>query len=195
MGGIFMNDLEALEKARFCLYQLANGFDPFTNRPISDNDLLNDVRISRSLFFASNVLQDVLEQKYATVSSSSPDADSNIFTVSTYPCSASSIARRLNKMIDLTVIHSFNYHCLTEWFVSLGLLEESDPEGEGPFKRPTDDGIDLGIRLIKRTSPRGDYNIVTYSATAQQFLLDHFDELLAFQQAHFPLENSGRVLQ
>jgi hypothetical protein len=205
-----MTDLESLEKAKTCLYKLANGVDPFTDQPIPNDALLNDVRISRCFFYVSDVLQTVYEEKCAASPAGVPatpagfanepsDALPNgsndlLFEISERSLSATALASRLNQLIDRSVIHRFTYGSLTTWLLSLGLLQECDPSDGRPARRPTEDGEDLGIHLEKRTHPKGDYILVTYSASAQQFFLDHFNELLVFQQENFPLVPGAQPL-
>ena len=54
-----MTELEIMQRAKMYLDKLANGINPVTDQPASDSDCINQVRISRCLFYVSDVLRRV----------------------------------------------------------------------------------------------------------------------------------------
>lgn len=54
-------DLDLLKHAKGYIEKMANGINPLTNEKTPDNDLVNNVRISRCLFYINNVLDEVIE--------------------------------------------------------------------------------------------------------------------------------------
>ena len=56
-----MTDLETMQRAKMYLDKLANGINPLTDQPASDSDCINQVRISRCLFYVSDLLRKVIE--------------------------------------------------------------------------------------------------------------------------------------
>lgn len=56
-----MADVEKLRKVKQCIDSLAEGLDPFTGQPLPGEDIVNDVRVSRSLFFVSALLQEQIQ--------------------------------------------------------------------------------------------------------------------------------------
>ena len=56
-----MTEIEKIEYAKAYIDKLANGINPLTDQPIPDHELLNHVRISRCLFYVSDVLRQVAE--------------------------------------------------------------------------------------------------------------------------------------
>ena len=55
-----MNELETMQRAKMYIDNLANGVDPLTGEVISDDSVINNVRISRCLFYVSGVLEKVI---------------------------------------------------------------------------------------------------------------------------------------
>ena len=51
-----MNDLETMKRAKAYIDMLANGIDPLTDEIIENDSVINNVRISRCLFYVSDVL-------------------------------------------------------------------------------------------------------------------------------------------
>lgn len=61
-----MTEIEKLGVAQMYIEKLANGIDPLTDREVQENDIINNVRISRCLFYVAYVLKRVQESGYAT---------------------------------------------------------------------------------------------------------------------------------
>ena len=56
-----MNDLDVMIRAKQYIESLAKGIDPITGNEVSENDVVNNVRISRCLFYTAEVLQKVID--------------------------------------------------------------------------------------------------------------------------------------
>ena len=56
-----MTELEKIEHAKGYIDQLANGINPITGEPVPESELINNVHISRCLFYVSEVLRCVIE--------------------------------------------------------------------------------------------------------------------------------------
>lgn len=54
-----MNDLQKLIQTKQYIDKLADGINPFTNKELPDTDIVNHVKISRSLFYLSDLLDRV----------------------------------------------------------------------------------------------------------------------------------------
>lgn len=52
-----MTEQEKLQRAKDCIDSLANGLNPLDGTPVPEQDIVNNVKISRCLFFVSNVLR------------------------------------------------------------------------------------------------------------------------------------------
>lgn len=58
-----MNELQKINRAKIYLENLANGVNPLTDQPVGENDIVNNVRISRCLFYVSDILGKIVENK------------------------------------------------------------------------------------------------------------------------------------
>ena len=56
-----MTELEKITCAKTYVDKLANGINLLTNQPVSDADSINDVRISRCLFYVADILRQIVE--------------------------------------------------------------------------------------------------------------------------------------
>ena len=55
-----MTELETLKRAKMYIDSLARGVDPISGQPAEDDSVINNVRISRCLFYVSDVLEKVI---------------------------------------------------------------------------------------------------------------------------------------
>ena len=56
-----MTELEKIAYAKTYIEKLANGINPLTDQPVPDSDSINNVRISRCLFYVSDILRQIAE--------------------------------------------------------------------------------------------------------------------------------------
>lgn len=194
-----MTELEIMQHAKTYLDKLARGIDPLTDLELPENDVVNNVRISRCLFYVSDVLRQVIENggihaKTVKESDKTPyslsPADRSRYPFGDWPVTVSVIAQRLNALVDLDVTQKLKVTSLTGFLVQAGLLcEETDIRGR-KSKRPTEAGRRIGIQTVQRTGQNGEYTSVEYSREAQQLILDNLDAIAAINAV--PLhENQG----
>ena len=56
-----MDNLELLMRAKTYMDKLANGVNPLDDTPVLEDDIVNNIRISRCFFYVSDVLRQVIE--------------------------------------------------------------------------------------------------------------------------------------
>ena len=56
-----MTELESMQRAKLYIDALANGYNPLSGQPVRDDDVVNQVRVSRCLLYVSGVLQKVID--------------------------------------------------------------------------------------------------------------------------------------
>ena len=178
-----MTELEKMQRAKMYIDKMANGINPID---AADSDMINNVRLSRCLFYVSDVLRQVIDNNgvIGKVKSSKKafflSADSiNNFSFSETPIPVSEITKRLNDLADLEVCHKLKHSAITNWLISIGALEIRELADGRNTKRPTEQGKELGISSEKRTSMNGEYVVVVYSRDAQQFILDNIEAIVA----------------
>ena len=54
-----MTELETIARAKMYIDKLANGINPLDDTAVAENDVVNNVRISRCLFFVSDTLRSI----------------------------------------------------------------------------------------------------------------------------------------
>ena len=178
-----MTELETLQRAALYVKKMANGVNPLTDAVIEESDFINNVRISRCLFYVSDVLEEVIKNGGKVVQKSSKKAripfyvsseDVKGFNYSKTPISLSAIADKFNELIDLDSMQKMSYKTLADWLISQDVLTVTDgPDGK-PRKMPTDKGLSMGVSVIQRTSQQGIiYDVIVYDLTAQKFIVQN----------------------
>ncbi len=56
-----MTEIETMQRAKMYVDKLANGINPITDQPVSEADCVNHVKVSRCLFYVSDILRRVIE--------------------------------------------------------------------------------------------------------------------------------------
>ena len=195
-----MTELEIMQHAKDYLDKLAKGIDPLTGREVPEGELINNVRISRCLFYVADVLRQVIEnggvvgapaKRGELAPYALPFEARSRYAFGDWPLSASQIAQRLNELVDLSAMQKLKTTSITKFLLQSGLLFEEEGSGGSKNKRPTEAGRKLGISTQQRSGQNGDYTAVVYDQQAQQFLLDNLDAIIAINAT--PLhENQGK---
>lgn len=187
-----MNDLELLRHAKDYIDKMANGMNPLTNENVPETDLLNNIKISRCLFYVSGVLQGLLnggDQARAGVQPrrmvrksefSITEEELSRYEFSQEPLTVSELTHRINSLVDLEVMKPLHYRTVTEWLSSIGLLEEKERPTGGLTKRPTESGEQLGIKVEERVGIDGNvYYVNIYDIQAQQYIIANLVDALS----------------
>lgn len=174
-----MTDLETLQRAQMYMYKLANGIDPIHDVPAPENDIINDVRISRCFFYVTKVLDQEIKRniKEKIKKQKRPFAISYSqllqVPLSDTPIAISQIVRRINQQIDENQMNLLKSTRVADWLVELGMLQLEELHNGSKVKRPTDMGFECGLTVERRTGHKGSYSVVLYNTAAQQFVLDN----------------------
>lgn len=180
-----MAELETLERAKMYMEKLANGVNPIDGTMIPDEDVVNNVRLSRCFFYVANVLRQVIEnggvvsQKKSKKEPFAISAEKRAsFAFEDDPITISEIVKRINDLADNENMTKLTVTVMTEWLVNIGILfNEVSAMGKNA-KRPSPQGIAMGISVEERTGMNGPYSVVVYNREAQQFVVDNLDSAL-----------------
>ena len=182
-----MTEKEKILFAKSYLDKLANGINPLTGQPVPDTDVINQVKISRCLFYVSDLLWQMAESigipQNHGVAKKQPFqldfADRQKFPFSDAPIPVSEIAKRINDLINPETTKKLSYRHIVDWLLEIGQLSlVTAPDGTSR-KQPTPNGMELGITQEQRQGVRGTYTVILYNRDAQQFILDNLDGAIA----------------
>ena len=174
-----MDELQILAHAKNYMDKLAQGINPLTGEPIPEDELINNVRISRCFFYVSDVLGKVLEHggiEVVTARRRSKSSDLPPFHItqealrsfeySDEPILVTHIANRVNTLVDTESMKKLSASTILKWLNSIGMVEEVKTETGRKSKRPTVQGNAIGIAVEFRNGHNGAYQAVTYNRQA-----------------------------
>ena len=195
-----MTDLEIMQRAKTYIEKMANGLNPITGQPIPDYETLNDVRISRCLFYVSDVLRQVIDNGGEVVKKTAKKQAFAIsqeqlqrFEFSKEPIPISEITRRINLLVDHENMVNLKYKSITEFLMNSGFLTMVEYHDGSQRKEPTEAGRRFGISVEERMGQQGLYRVVVYNEDAQHFILDNFDGVLEIdRKPASKRENQGK---
>lgn len=184
-----MTELETLQHAKMYMEKLANGINPLDDTVIPDNEVVNQVRLSRCFFYVADVLRQVIEnggtkpqKKLKKRPFALPLEKRAMFEFSETAIPISEVAKRINMLIATENTATLSYRPIRDWLVSLGMLENALDSNGKPTKRPTLQGESMGITLEGRTGPNGPYFVTAYQLPAQHFIMDNLDAIIEFEK-------------
>lgn len=181
-----MTELEVMQRAKTYIDKLANGVNPLDDTAVPEYDIINNVRLSRCLFYVSDILRQVIENGGTVTSKRKNKKDFHIsfeeiqkFRFSDLPISISEITKRINDISESEDMKKLTHKNITNWLINIGMLQiVTTPDGK-TSKRPTVSGNEIGITTEDRTGMNGNYTVVLYNRTAQQFIIDNMDAVIA----------------
>ena len=178
-------DLELLKHAKCYVEKMANGINPLTDENIPDTELLNNIRISRCLFYVNNVLGEIInkeeqkQRKNKKIPFNLTKEELNKFEYSNTPIPISTIVKELNKLNTNSEISKLKTTDITNWLINIGILFEKEINGK-KYKLPTETGKSMGLFIEERIGYNGEYYIVEYPKQSQEFIIDNFENLIDY---------------
>ena len=146
-----MTELEKIERARIYMDKLANGINPIDDTMAPDEDIINNVRLSRCFFYVSDILRQVIEnggigaterpKKEKKEPLQIPFEKRSSFAFSEKPIPASEIARRINDLGDSEKMQRLSYNGIVNWLSELGMLTWAMAIDGKKTKHPTPSGL------------------------------------------------------
>ena len=181
-----MTELEKIAYAKSFIDKLANGINPLDDNPIPDNDITNNIRLSRCFFYVSDILRQVYENGGVKKPRRIPKIPFVVsaeqlekFEYSTEPIVVSELAKRIYATADNDNMENVSYRQINQWLLNIGMLYILNFGGRNSVKRPTEAGNEIGIIVENRTGRYGEYQVVLYNEDAQRFIVDNLEAILA----------------
>ena len=199
---INLNENEKLLKAKSYPDKLANGINPITNELASENDTINNIHISRCLFYVSDVLRNLIEnnnnpqkKKNNKIPFSVTPQQLADYVFDDNPITVTEITKKLNNLIDTEEMKGIKTTSITNWLIKINMLEYFADENGKNHKIPTENGIQLGITTQERLGMYGSYKVVLYDSNVQQFILVNIDTIAYYntQKKSYNFNTEGNI--
>ncbi len=186
-----MTELETIQYTRDFLDQLANGRNPADGSDIPAGDVVNQVRISRCLFYASTILGRLVERggfeafsrPAALPANRAPFAlsaeEAATFPFSERPLRFAEMLSRINGLTDSSKMKRLKAQAVSKLLLDHGLVEIGEDQYGTCAKLPTEKGDALGIDARGFPKPEGGfYTGLVFGIEAQRFVVDHMAEVV-----------------
>lgn len=180
-----MTEIEKIEYTKNFIDKLANGINPLDDTQIPDGDLLNNIRISRCMFYVSDILRQVIEnngfKKATNDKNKAPFSISDErlaeFQFSQEPIGISEFTKRINSLIDENIMKKLKITSITEWLVDTDILY-NEISNNKKHKRVTPKGASLGISECIYQGQYGEYKKLLYNENAQHFIINNINSII-----------------
>ena len=175
-----MIDMSKLKTAQDWVEKLANGINPLTLEPIKEDDIVNNVHISRCLFFVSEMLGKVEPPKSASRKGrrdfwmTSRETEQIDILV---PCGIAQFTKTVNEHIPADM-KPLSVSTVIKWLRNNGYLYEANIDEKRKTNIPTEKGIQLGITVrIQQNLEGKEYQRVFYDISAQRVMLTNIESI------------------
>lgn len=197
-----MTECEKIAYAKSFIDKLANGINPLDDAPIPDDDIANNVRLSRCFFYVSSILQREMDRERKKLSkdkkatrlpfSITPEQLEG-FEYSPVPISVSAMAQKINWLVREDIeemrIKKLSYKNINYWLLNIGMIEWRE-WGNGKKRRfPTPEGEEIGLVLQIWENYGRQTPVVYLSEAAQRFIIDNIDAVIAAEKGSAPSED------
>ena len=179
-----MTELEKIEYTKGFVDKLAEGINPIDGTPITEGDLLNNVRISRCMYYVSDILRRVIEnggiegkkpaKRGRAPFALSDSARRGLIPVDE-PLRISQVTSLINEKVDPETMKNLRSGVITRWLLGIGALEEVQLPSGKTTRLPTPQG--LGLITQEFRGENSVYSVVLYKPEAQQFIFDNIDAI------------------
>ena len=184
-----MTELEKLQYTKSFIDKLANGINPLTGEAIPEDELLNNIRVSRCMFYVSGILNELcMELSSGHSKGKSKQTPKGNFHISDEGIQAfeysesgmyvGDIAAKLNGMVEAENTKKISYNDITKWLIQQQYLYLHTMDDGTKCKRPTQAGLNLGISEELRSSKRGEYYVLLYNVNAQKFIVTNCNTIV-----------------
>lgn len=187
-----MTELEKMIRAESYIRKMADGINPITGGNVADDDMVNNVRITRCLYYVSDILRQVIANNGEIEKKSHrgskkvdfymTDEQRANFTVFDHPVFLREFVDKINWLTEANNCKKFAARWIRAYFVSIGLLVADAELGS---KYATEEGVNLGIIPELRQSHQSlrEYWVNQYSPEAQRFIIDNIDAITEFAKS------------
>ena len=193
-----MYEIKILKVANTYISKLANGIDPLTDTKLPSDTIMNNIRISRCLFYVSDVLSKVIEnggeickspQSQKIKFSITPEQLKKVET-SIERLSISQICKRISAALENENMEILPTTTITNWLLHNDFIKVVVDENGKNSKQVAVKGLKIGICQKLCEGKKGNYIMLLYNEQAQKFILDNLLEILAWQNSLIKEENT-----
>lgn len=176
-----MKQLDVIRHAKEYLEKLNQGIDPISGNYVPDDSLVRQTPMHQCFYYCANNLSLILQGdgEDIRVFFSLTEEQKKQLSPAKEAISITTFLERVNAWVDKSEMIQLAPLTVNNWLQQQGYLEPTAANGNK--KQPTNEGQVLGITSKTINSSKGTYQILLFNTQAQQFLIDHIDDISAFR--------------
>ena len=183
------NEAAVLKHTQGYIYALANGVNPLTKDAVSDTDIVRNANISKCLSYTAGLLDKTIPDKLPF--EISEEALEN-FEYSDNALRIKEITERINALVDTRQMLGIKTNDITNYLVSIQLLEKKVKKNGMTYCTPTKMGEQLGITQTYRESSYGmSLGSVLYSRKMQELIIKNISTIINKSEQSSAQEENG----
>lgn len=169
------NEQELLDRATIYMKKLSQGINPLDDTVIEDNDIINNIKISRCFSYVTNLLENYhLKRKTGILIPNLSKEDINNFPYEDGSMSISEIIKRANDLLKSDDYKRFNVSKVNDILTKYGYLTSSRDNHGKMHRVITSKGEELGIKEDVRKSLYGEvYTVNLFNKEAQKYIVEN----------------------
>ena len=177
-----MTEIEEIKYAKSVVESLARGVNPLNGEAISDDEVINNVKISRCLFYVVDVLEKLCQGEYLKKEKKSKEpfiikeGELENFDYYDGGIAITDIVKRINDIVGYDG-RKIKRGLIIDWLIEDGFIVENEINGR-KYKLPNGKGNEAGIYTEERFNDRGSYKVVMYNKSAQRMIIEHLAETI-----------------
>lgn len=176
-----MTEIEEIKYTKSIIENLARGVNPFSGETVPDGEVINDVKISRCLFYVVDILESLCQdepikkEKKSKVPFTIKEGELENFDYVDGGLTLSDIVKRINDIVGYDG-RKIKRSLINKWLIENGYIIENVVNGR-KYKLPTVKGNEAGIYTEERFGFNGNYKVVMYNKKAQRTIVEHIIEV------------------
>ena len=182
---------------------MANGIDPISDMPAQETDCINQVRVSRCLFYVADVLKRVIDgsrvvpkgQRTTKSPFTITEAELSRYVFDPNPIPAGNICRKINALVDSDKYCRLKRSSILIFLQQMGLISETVQENGTRTFIPTQQGSEMGIIRELRKGMSGPYSVTLYSVRVQKMILENLSVIINYNLMNRDHEYSHAEMQ
>lgn len=177
-------NLELLKHAQGYIEKMANGINPLTGEITPSNDMINNVKISRCLFYVNDVLKEVIANGGVNKNKAKKiPFNLTLEELSKYEYNGNlaitKVVQKINALRKNENMEKLKVSEICNWLIKIGLLQVIEENGH-KLKRPTEKGQNMGMAIEHVVNEFREYDLVSYSEDVQKYIITNFKSLVEF---------------
>ena len=201
-----MTEFEKIAYAKSFIDKLANGINPLDDTPIPDDDIANNVRLSRCFFYVSSILEKEIDRERRKLSKANKPKPLPFsitleqlqqFEYSSTPISVSAMGKKINWLVREDIenkkIEKFSYRKINDWLYDIGMIEWREWDNGRTKRFPTAEGEKLGLVLQMWEKYGRQTPVIYLSEEAQHFIIDNIEAVMAAEKGS-PSQEEGEEI-